>query len=600
MTNGEVMEKLGSGYRMSSPAGCPDQLYNIMKNCWRDQPEQRPTFAVLEERLQLVGTEESSKWEIDQDDVQLVKKLSSGQYSEVWEAHWKENPLVAVKMLRTGSMPAQEFLQEAHLLRKLKHENIIQVYATSTAAVDSVFFVTEFMKHGNLIEYLSSDGKDTNLSQLVVLLLQVAMGMAYLEKQGIIHRNLAARNVMVGENKNCKLADFGLAVDAHTVEDFYGLDTKRKFTIRWTAPEAAMYYEFSTKSDVWSFGILLWETITYGHIPYPDMTNEEVLTSFKKGYLLPCPVNCPDYLYSIMKDCWSEDPKKRPTFETLESQLDDLVRNPKMEWRIKGEIKFIKKLGDGQHSVVWEEVWKGNVPVAVKSLKRGTLSVSHFLEEAALLRKLQHTNIIQFYGVSSDEKIPYIVIELMIERSLMECLCNEGKQLKYTQLINMSLQVAMGMTYLEEQHIIHQSLAAKSILVGENLVCKVANFRFAKEGDHDQFETLDRNKLLMKWTAPEAAVYNRFTAKSDVWSFGIVLYEIITRGQTPYPGMTFAETLEQVQQGYRMPKPKGCPDELYDVMLGCWKEKPEDRSTFKTVHFLLDRIFTATAQGKVP
>ena len=598
ISNREVMEKVESGYRMSCPANCPEELYSIMKDCWKDQPEQRPMFVVLEEQLELVGTEESPKQEIDQDDVQLVKKLGAGQYSEVWEAHWKENPSVVVKMLRIGSMPAQEYLQEAHLLRKLQHENVIQVHATCTA-VDSVFFVTEFMKHGNLIEYLSSDGKDTNISQLVVLVLEVAMGMAYLEKQGIIHRNLAARNVMVGENLKCKLADFGLAVYAHTVEE---LGTNRKFSIRWTAPEAAMYYKFSTKSDVWSFGMLLWETITYGRFPYPDMSNEEVLPSLEKGYRLPCPANCPDYLYSIMKDCWSKDTDKRPTFQVLETQFDDLVNNPKkeMEWKInKGEIKFIKKLGNGQHSEVWKGLWKGNIPVAVKSLKRGTLSACHFLEEATLLRKLQHTNIIQVYGVSSDDKIPYIVTELMIKRSLMECLRNEGKKLKYTQLINMSLQVAMGMTYLEEHNIIHQTLAARSILVGEKLVCKVSNFRFAKEGDEGQYETLDRNKLFMKWTAPEAAVYNRFTTKSDVWSFGIVLFEIITRGQTPYPRMTFAETLEQVQQGYRMPQPKGCPDEVYDIMLGCWKEKPEDRSTFKTVQFLLDRIFTATDQGKV-
>ena len=541
ISNREVMEKVESGYRMSCPANCPEELYSIMKDCWKDQPEQWPMFIVLEEQLELVGTEESSKHEIDQDDVQLVKKLGAGQYSEVWEAHWKENPSVVVKMLRIGSMPAQEFLQEAHLLRKLQHENVIQVHATCTA-VDSVFFVTEFMKHGNLIEYLSSDGKDTNISQLVVLVLEVAMGMAYLEKQGIIHQNLAARNVMVGENLKCKLADFGLAVYAHTVEE---LCTNRKFSIRWTAPEAAMYYKFSTKSDVWSFGMLLWETITYGRFPYPDMSNEEVLPSLEKGYHLPCPANCPDYLYSIMKDCWSKDTDKRPTFQVLETQFDDLVKNPKkeMEWKInKGEIKFIKKLGNGQHSEVWKGLWKGNIPVAVKSLKRGTLSACHFLEEATLLRKLQHTNIIQVYGVSSDDKIPYIVTELMIKRSLMECLRNEGKKLKYTQLINMSLQVAMGMTYLEEHNIIHQTLAARSILVGENLVCKVSNFRFAKEGDEGQYETLDRNKLFMKWTAPEAAVYNRFTTKSDVWSFGIVLFEIITHGQTPYPRMTFAET----------------------------------------------------------
>ena len=155
-------------------------------------------------------------------------------------------------------------------------------------------------------------------------------------------------------------------------------------------------------------------------------------------------------------------------------------------------------------------------------------------------------NIIQLHGVCSEESVPYIVTELMINGNLLEYLRNEGSSPTFTQLISMSLQVASGMIYLEEQGVIHRNLSAKNILVGENLVCKLANFRLAKGGGSDPYESLDRNKLSIKWTAPEAAVYHRFTTKSDVWSFGVVLYEIITCGQIPYPGMTFAETLEQV------------------------------------------------------
>jgi serine/threonine protein kinase len=605
MTNEEVLEKLGTGYHMSCPGGCPDQLYSIMEECWRDQPEQRPTFLVLEEKLQIesVGTEESPncKWEVDREKVRFVKKLGAGQYSEVWEAYWKENTPIAVKMLQSGTLSTKEFLQEAHLLRNLQHQNLIQVYAICTAT-DSAFFVTEFMKYGNLTEYLSGDGKGTTISQLINMSLQIAAGMAYLEIKDIIHRNLAAKNVMVGEDFMCKLADFGLAINKHTKVDIYSLGTKRKFPIKWTAPEAAMYLKFSTKSDVWSFGILLWEIITYGRFPYPDMTNAEVLSSVEKGYRLLRPVNCPDNLFSIMKECWSQDPNIRPTFEALTMKLDNLVKEPKkgVEWEIsKTEIQLSRKLGNGRHSEVWEGLWKEKAPVAVKCLKLETLSAYQFLEEATMLKKLQHSHIIQLHGVCSEESAPYIVTELMINGNLLEYLRNESKSLKFIQLISMSLQVASGMIYLEEQGVIHRNVSAKNILVGENLVCKIANFRLAKGGGNDPYESLDRNKLSIKWTAPEAAIYNRFTTKSDVWSFGVVLYEIITHGRIPYLGMTFEEILEQVQQGYRMPQPKGCPDELYDVMLGCWKEKPEDRSTFKSVQFPLNRIFTATSQEEV-
>jgi serine/threonine protein kinase len=604
MTNGEVLEKLGNGYHMSCPGGCPDQLYSIMEECWRDQPEQRPTFIVLKERLQLVtvDSEESPKWEVDREEVRFVKKLGAGQYSEVWEAYWKENTPIAVKMLQSGTLSTKEFLQEAHLLRNLQHQNLIQVYAICTAT-DSVFFITEFMKYGNLTEYLSGDGKGTTFSQLINMSLQIAAGMVYLETKDIIHRNLTARNVMVREDFMCKVADFGLAINKHTNNvDIYSLGTKRKFPIKWTAPEAAMYLKFSTKSDVWSFGILLWEIITYGRFPYPDMTNAEVLSSVEKGYRLLRPVNCPDHLYSIMKECWSQDPNIRPTFEALKAKLDNLVKEPKkgVEWEInKTEIQLSRKLGNGRHSEVWEGLWKEKTPVAVKCLKLGTLSARQFLEEATMLKRLQHSHIIQLHGVCYEESVPYIVTELMINGNLLKYLRSEGKSLKFTQLISMSLQVASGMIYLEEQGVIHRNVSAKNILVGENLVYKIANFRLAKGDGNDPYESLDKNKLSIKWTAPEAAIYNRFTTKSDVWSFGIVLYEIITHGRTPYPGMNSKQTLEHVQQGYLMPQPEGCPDELYDIMLGCWKEKPEDRSTFKSLQFPLNRILTATSQGKV-
>lgn len=124
----------------------------------------------------------------------------------------------------------------------------------------------------------------------------------YLESQNYIHRDLAARNVLVGENNICKVADFGLARIIE--ENEYTAREGAKFPIKWTAPEAALLNKFSIKSDVWSFGILLTEVITYGRIPYPGMNNAEVLQQVEKGYRMPCPHQCPELLYTIMLDCW--------------------------------------------------------------------------------------------------------------------------------------------------------------------------------------------------------------------------------------------------------------------------------------------------------
>ena len=129
--------------------------------------------------------------------------------------------------------------------------------------------------------------------------------------------------------------------------------------------------------------------------------------------------------------------------------------------------------------------------------------------------------------------------------------------------------------------------------MGENLICSVANFMMARilDEDEDFYEAPTGTKIPIKWTAPEVSLYNRFTIKADVWSFGIVIYEIITYGQFPYPGMTNAEVLEKIPTGYRMGCPRICPDKLYDIMKECWRENPANRPTFDTLQWLLEEFF---------
>ncbi|NWW41198.1 FRK kinase, partial [Panurus biarmicus] len=150
---------------------------------------------------------------------------------------------------------------------------------------------------------------------------QVASGMAYLESQNYIHRDLAARNVLVGEHNVYKVADFGLARVEN--ENVYEARTETKLPVKWTAPEAIRYNRFSIKSDVWSFGILLFEIITYGQMPYHGMPGYQVIQLLDDGYRLPQPKTCPAPLYEMMQWCWSAEPDERPTFEGLSRQLED-------------------------------------------------------------------------------------------------------------------------------------------------------------------------------------------------------------------------------------------------------------------------------------
>lgn len=273
-------------------------------------------------------------------------------------------------------------------------------------------------------------------------------------------------------------------------------------------------------------------------------------------------------------------------------QTADLSHNMKDQWEIpRSTIKLAKKLGSGQFGDVWEGLWNGTTPVAVKTLKHGSMSPDDFLKEAAIMKKLRHPKLVQLYAVCTDEAPFYIVVELMKNGSLLDYLHDKGKALRLAQLVDMAAQIAAGMAFLEAQNFIHRDLAARNILVGDNNVCKVADFGLARVVLENEYTAREGAKFPIKWTAPEAALMNRFSVKSDVWSFGILLTELITYGRIPYPGMTNAEVLQQVERGYRMPSPPGNPEALYAIMLDCWKGNAEERPTFESLQWRLEDFF---------
>jgi fyn-related kinase len=267
----------------------------------------------------------------------------------------------------------------------------------------------------------------------------------------------------------------------------------------------------------------------------------------------------------------------------------------------KSGIRLIRKLKSGQFTEVWEGIWNDTTPVAVKTLKPNqNMTIEDFLQSANLMKKLQHPNLVQIHNLCSKKEPVLIVTELMKYGSLLEYLHSEGKSLKRPQLIHMAAQVAAGMAYLKGEKIIHRDLAARNIQVGEGILCKVANFELARVMDKDIYEGKEEENLPIKWAAPEVLLRNRFSTKSDVWSFGIVLYEIITYGKPPYHGMTNIGVRQRIQHGYRMPQPfdYGCPDKLYDMMLNCWKEEPANRPTFETLQQQITNFFVPDQGGQ--
>jgi fyn-related kinase len=262
------------------------------------------------------------KWEIPRKELQKGDMLGSGQFGEVYKGFWNKKTLVAIKTLKANSADMDQFLKEAQVMKSLVHPKLVQLYGVCT--VDKpMLIVTELMKNGALLEYLQTEvGRQLSIFLLVDMAAQVADGMAFLERENYIHRDLAARNILVGEDNIVKIADFGLA--RAIPDDTYEAHIGAKFPVKWTAPEAMNYNKYTIKSDVWSFGILLTELVTYGRIPYPGMGNAEVVKLLENGYRMECPTNCPEELYELMLQCWDSNPMKRPTFATLCDSLEFL------------------------------------------------------------------------------------------------------------------------------------------------------------------------------------------------------------------------------------------------------------------------------------
>lgn len=260
------------------------------------------------------------EWELPKDEFTLEEELGSGYFADVYQGRWKNLIKVAIKILKSDSeVNHREFQREVQILKSLRHRHLISLFAVCTASAP-YWIITELMEKGSMLSFLRSpEGQNQDIVSLVDMGAQVADGMAYLEEQNSIHRDLAARNVLVGEDNICKVADFGLA---RVIKEPFYITEDKKIPYKWSAPEAISHGKFSNKSDVWSFGVLLYELTTYGSVPYPALSNQEVFQQVTKGYRMPAPAKCPNFLYQIMLKCWSAAPDDRPDFKSLKVQLD--------------------------------------------------------------------------------------------------------------------------------------------------------------------------------------------------------------------------------------------------------------------------------------
>lgn len=278
-----------------------------------------PCIRIKPENVPPPSTDE---WELPKEEFQLENQLGSGHFADVYSGKWKNHSKVAIKILKNNdALVLRDFQLEVQIMKRLRHKHLISLFAVCTSS-SPFYIITELIEKGDLLHFLRNpEGRSLQMESLVDMAAQVADGMAYLEANNSIHRDLAARNVLVGDGYVCKIADFGLA---RIIKEPVYLSDDKKIPYKWTAPEAIGHGTYSSKSDVWSFGILLYEIVTHGGIPYPGVNTGEVYDLItKENYRMPSPPKCPQAIYNIMRACWRTEPVDRPNFKVLKDELDN-------------------------------------------------------------------------------------------------------------------------------------------------------------------------------------------------------------------------------------------------------------------------------------
>ncbi|XP_013809117.2 tyrosine-protein kinase ITK/TSK [Apteryx mantelli] len=250
-----------------------------------------------------------------------VQEIGSGQFGVVHLGYLLDKTKVAIKTIREGAMSEEDFIEEAKVMMKLSHPKLVQLYGVCFEKTP-ICLVFEFMEHGCLLDYLRSQRGTFSKETLLGMCQDVCEGMAYLEQNSVIHRDLAARNCLVGESHVVKVSDFGMS--RFVLDDQYTSSTGTKFPVKWSAPEVFSYSNYSTKSDVWSFGVLMWEVFSEGKIPYENRTNGEVVEEINAGFRLYKPKLASKAIYEVMSHCWSMRKDDRPSFSVLLYQLSEI------------------------------------------------------------------------------------------------------------------------------------------------------------------------------------------------------------------------------------------------------------------------------------
>lgn len=586
------------------------------------------------------------------------KQLGSGHYGVVKEGMLfasqddRSNPQkIAAKELKgdfQNVIDSEEFKEEAVLMSKLEHDNVVKFLGIS----DNML-ILEFVEKGALNMYLRKFRKQSSylpVWRLMKMISDVAQGMAYLANMRVIHCDLAGRNVLLTDKLVAKITDFGLAKILQKDKDYYTRSTGKELPLMWCSPESIANRKFTTKGDIWSYGILMWEVFTHAKPPVLCSNfSKEGFQKLMEGKRLKRPTHCPELVYQFMEKCWKFKPEERPDFNEacqscrefakiypepvekdrrvpdpppVEPPVEPIFRdqrpsptpsddqNNSNQLPASDNLKYMintnlirleeKIIGKGHFGSVKRGTYtlKGKeIPIAVKvfqAMQRDIIEKEMF-KEVDILGALDNPHIVKLHGFTKKPDVMMIMeyVENGSLKNYLDQTRTSGNRVPESRLIAIVIDIVKGMEYLSEVKVLHCDLAARNILLTKEYMAKIADFGLSKlmTGDKDYYTRKGQDFIPLMWCAPEVIDKTKYSSKTDVWSFGVVLWECFSQGQTPKIFDVGDVELRKVtyyylEKGERLKRPSGCHEEVYGLMQKCWEWEADKRPPFLQIRFM--------------
>uniref|UniRef100_A0AAY5KJ60 Tyrosine-protein kinase n=1 Tax=Esox lucius TaxID=8010 RepID=A0AAY5KJ60_ESOLU len=524
---------------------------------------------------------------------------------------------VVLKVLGSGHRDISlAFFETASMMRQVSHKHIALLYGVCVRHLENIM-VEEFVQFGPLDLFMRRQQSPLGTPWKFQVAKQLASALSYLEDKKLVHGFVCTKNILLAREgvdseggPFIKLSDPGIPITVLTRQECVE-------RIPWIAPECVKdSANLSVAADKWGFGTTLWEICYDGEVPL----KEKKLTEKERFYAAECQLATPECreLAELMTHCMAYDPRKRPFFRAIVRDIDTLEEqstavtsqgihvDPTMfEKRF---LRKIRDLGEGHFGKV--ELCRydprgdrtGEL-VAVKSLKpeNGEEQSSNLWSEIGILKELYHENIVKYKGICQEEggRGIKLIMEYLPAGSLKEYLPRNRAQTRPETLLSYAVQICQGMDYLGSRNYIHRDLAARNVLVENESTVKIGDFGLTKSiKDNEGYYTVkDDLDSPVFWYAPECLVHCKFYLASDVWSFGVTMYELFTYCETaispmsvflkmigPTHGqMTVTRLVKVLEEGKRLPRPECCTGAVYELMRACWESTPESRITFKAL-----------------